>query len=215
MHEDHLTWDWNKQYLLGFVHAFLGVLKPWCFALLQDLFSLSLHSRRSPVEASALFMLPSHDGAYSISYNVVLVQAPYLSSSWPIERSVSFFHPSSSAVIFSLQVQMCSFTCRLPCPLGLYNYFRGDCVLKDQKKNVCFWFGSFFTLSYKEMPWKSHEDGVHYVNPISKSAAVLRAFVVNKMSSNGMYSMLCRLRNAAAVGLHYAFYTRAEKYGRD
>lgn len=153
MHEDHLTWDWNKQYLLGFVHAFLGVLKPWCFALLQDLFSLSLHSRRSPVEASALFMLPSHDGAYSISYNIVLVQAPHLSSSWPIERSVSFFHPSSSAVIFSLQVQMCSFTCRLPCHLGLYNYFRGDCVLKDQKKMFVSGLGLFSLFLIK----KCHE----------------------------------------------------------
>lgn len=27
MHRDHLTWDWDKQYLLDFLHVFLGVLK--------------------------------------------------------------------------------------------------------------------------------------------------------------------------------------------
>lgn len=184
------------------------------FALLRDPFSLPLRSRRSHVEGSVWLL--SHDGAYSISYNVVLVQATHLSSSWLKERSISFFHPSSSVAIFSLQVQMCSFTCRLFLSFRTIQLFqRGLCPKRLKKKIVCFWFGSFFTLSYKEMPWKSHEDGVHYVNPISKSAAVLRAFVVNKMSSNGMYSMLCWLQNAAAAELHCVFYMRAEKYRRD
>lgn len=87
-------------------------------------------------------------------------------------------------------------------------YFRGDCVLVGKKKFVSC-LGIFLLLYVKKCHEKPMEMEFIMLIPSLKKLPCCRPFVVNEMSSNGMCSMLCRLQNAAAVGLCCVSYMRA------